>query len=165
MEIWDGYNEDGRLAGCDLIRSQPIPFGLYHLVSEVLVQHTDGSYLLMQRDFNKKGYPGMYEATAGGSVLKGETPICGAMRELEEETGIASSQLVQIYNYVNKDNNTIYYGYLCITDCEKSSVTLQKGETISYRWLPKEEFFTFLYSKEYIQAHRERLDSYLRTIG
>ena len=38
MEIWDGYFEDGTLAGVDLIRGEKIPEGFYHLVSEVLVQ-------------------------------------------------------------------------------------------------------------------------------
>lgn len=53
MEIWDAYLEDGALAGCDLIRGSQIPFGLFHLVCEVIVRHKDGSYLLMQRDYNK----------------------------------------------------------------------------------------------------------------
>ena len=53
MEIWDAYRADGSLAGCDLVRGEPIPPGLFHLVSEVLARHTDGGYLLMQRDWRK----------------------------------------------------------------------------------------------------------------
>lgn len=53
MEIWDGYYKDGTLANVDLVRDEPVPRGLYHLVCEVLVRHTDGDFLLMQRDFNK----------------------------------------------------------------------------------------------------------------
>lgn len=49
MEIWDAYLEDYTLAGCDLIRGNEIPNGLFHLVSEVIVRHKDGTYLLMQR--------------------------------------------------------------------------------------------------------------------
>jgi len=160
MEIWDAYKEDGSLAGSDLIRGNPIPLGLYHLVCEVLVQHIDGSYLLMQRDFNKNGYPGMFEATAGGSALKGETPESGAIRELCEETGIVTKSLSSIYRFISKD--TIYCGFLCISDCDKSSIILQKGETISYLWLHKNEFLYFLNSKDYIQAHRDRLAPYLK---
>lgn len=37
MEIWDGYLEAGSLAGCDLIRGNQIPDGLFHLVSEVIL--------------------------------------------------------------------------------------------------------------------------------
>ena len=96
MEIWDGYNADGTLAGVDLIRGEEIPKGLYHLVCEILVRHVDGDYLLMQRDFNKEGYPGFFEATAGGSALKGEDKLACAKRELFEETGIASEDFEEI---------------------------------------------------------------------
>lgn len=64
MEIWDAYLEDGTLAGSDLTRGSEIPHGLFHLVCEVIVRHIDGSYLLMQRDYNKINYPGLYEASA-----------------------------------------------------------------------------------------------------
>lgn len=57
MEVWDGYFKDGSLSGVDLIRSEDIPEGLYHLVCEVLVRHTDGDYLLMDRDRSKPNYP------------------------------------------------------------------------------------------------------------
>ena len=87
MEIWDGYREDGSLANIDLVRGEPIPNGIYHMVCEILVRHTDGDYLLMQRDFRKPNFGGYYEATAGGSALKGEDKITCAKRELLEETG------------------------------------------------------------------------------
>jgi hypothetical protein len=37
MKIWDAYKEDETLAGCDLIRGEAIPKGLFHLVSEIIV--------------------------------------------------------------------------------------------------------------------------------
>ena len=82
MEIWDAYYADGTLAGKELIRGEKIPAGFYHAVSEILVQHIDGDYLLMKRDPNKEAYGGYYEATAGGSALKGESPLACAEREL-----------------------------------------------------------------------------------
>ena len=51
MEIWDAYNSDfEKIEGVTLIRDEPIPKGMYHMFCNILVQHTDGSYLLMQRD-------------------------------------------------------------------------------------------------------------------
>ena len=91
METWDAYLKDGTLAGCDLVRGEPIPKGLYHLVCEILVRHIDGDYLLMRRDTRKANYGGYYEATAGGSALKGEDILSCAKRELLEETGIEFS--------------------------------------------------------------------------
>lgn len=162
MEIWDAYNKDGTLAGCDLIRGEAIPNGLYHLVSEIIVKHKDGMYLLMQRDLKKATYPGFYEASAGGSALKGEKPYDAAVRELREETGIEVKELKQIYKCLSKD--TIYYGYLCETDCEKESITLQEGETISYLWMSKKELLKFIESDNYIQDYKERMSGYFKLI-
>lgn len=127
-----------------------------------MVRQEDGTFLLMQRDLIKPNYPGLYEASSGGSALIGESPYATAIRELKEETGIEASKLEQIYKCVSKD--TIYYGYLCKTNCDKDSITLQEGETISYLWMNKEEFFRFIESDKYVQSHKERMSKYLDTI-
>lgn len=164
MELWDGYYEDETLAGVDLVRGQAIPNGLLHLVSEIIVHHEDGDYLLMQRDYNKETYPGLYEASAGGSVLKGETPLEGALRELEEETGIRTDSLTPIYRKINHKRDAIHYGYLCRINGDKDRIRLQEGETIAYRWLTKEEFLKFADSDEFVPTGRERLSEYLESI-
>lgn len=88
MEKWDACNESmNRIEGMSIVRGEPIPNGYFHLVCEILVRHTDGSYLLMQRD-TRKPFGGLWEASAGGSALQGESPKECAIRELEEETGI-----------------------------------------------------------------------------
>lgn len=163
MEIWDGYFEDGSLAGVDLIRGEAIPCGLYHLVSEILVRHTDGDYLLMQRDPRKRAFGSYYEATAGGSALKGEDKLACALRELSEETGIAPLSFEEIGRYVSRD--TIYCNFLCITDCDKSSVRLQEGETVSYKWLSEDEFIAHVNSSEVIPSQKLRYSEYFKKMN
>lgn len=163
MELWDAYRKNGEPAGCDLYRDNKVPEGLFHVVSEVLVKHTDGTYLLMQRDWNKTGYPGYFEAGAGGSVLKGETAYQGAVRELKEETGICADDLTLIYSQSNLIN-TFYYGFYCVTDCPKDSIVLQKGETVSYRWLNQEEFLTFMNGPEFVPVQKDRWQPFLKNI-
>lgn len=136
MELWDAYNKDfEKVNGTTLIRGEMIPNGLYHLVCDVLVKQTDGTFLLMQRD-PRKHFGGMWEATAGGSALLGESPLECAKRELAEETGIISSQLTKVGTVISKD--TIYVEFLCITDWNKNDITLQDGETVAYRWVSRE---------------------------
>lgn len=160
MEIWDAYNLDGTLAGVDLIRGEEIPKGLRHGVAEIFVIHEDGTILLMQRDWNKEGYPGYWESGAGGSVLKGESFLQGAKRELLEETGIHADELEMIYRSVNEE--TIYHGYLCRTSVPKDSITLQEGETIAYRWVTKEEFMEIYNAGEkFPYLLKERMKSFV----
>lgn len=163
MEIWDAYYADGTKAPGELVRDAPIPAGLYHLVADVLVRHADGDYLLMQRDPRKPAYGGRFEATAGGSALRGEDDLTCARRELREETGIAQGSFTPIGRYVEAD--TIYHSFLCETQCDKSAVTLQAGETVAFRWVSEAEFIAFVNSPEMIERQRLRYDAFLRRMG
>lgn len=142
MEIWDGYNSDKTLAGIDIIRGGVFPKGLYHAVAEIIVRHTDGSFLVTQRDYTKESHPGEWEIGAGGSVLKGESFYDGAIRELSEETGIKADNLELLYEVSKVHENGVgvhYICYLCITDMEKNNIALQEGETIGFKWISPQE--------------------------
>ena len=139
MELWDVYDaEFNKLEGKTLVRGEPVPDGLYHLVCDIIVKHTDGTYLLMQRD-PRKHYGGLWEATAGGSALVGETPLECAVRELREETGIISAELTQVGTVTSPEAHAVYVEFLCVTDWDKDAVTLQEGETVDFRWVSQEE--------------------------
>ena len=158
MEIWDAYDKDfNKISNMTLIREEPIPDGLFHLVSDIIVKHNDGSYLLMQRD-KRKHFGGMWEATAGGSALRGETPLECAVRELREETGIESDHLTEIGRV--RGYNTLYVEFLCVTDCKKDSIILQDGETIAYKWVSRNELISMKESElvtERMQKFMEEL--------
>lgn len=142
MEIWDAYNKEfEKIEGMTLIRGETIPDGVYHLVSDVIVRHADGTYLLMQRD-SRKHFGGMWEATAGGSALTREGPLACAIRELREETGIESEALMELGRVVNDHNHTLYVEFLCVTDWPKDKILLQEGETSAYRWVNKDELIS-----------------------
>lgn len=162
MEIWDAYLADGTLVGKDLIRGEKINNGVYHLVCDVIVQHTDGDFLLMQRDWKKSNYPGMYEVTAGGSAIKGETPLVCIKRELLEETGISNDGFKEIGHFIDDEVHCIYYVYHTITSCKKDSIKLQIGETIAYKWINKEEFITFLTSEKFI--YNKKMEKFYQLI-
>lgn len=165
MEIWDGYLEDGTLSGMDLIRGEQIPEGQFHMVCEALVRHVDGDYLLMLRDSNKETHPGEWEATAGGSALKGEDKLACVKRELQEETGLEAEEFEEIFFEVYRAKNVLFYCFACEVDCDKSSVTLQEGETVDYRWVTEREFIDFVNAGKMIPGQRRRYDAYFRKIG
>ena len=139
MELWDAYDAHlNVIAGQVLVRGEKIPKGVYHLVSEVIVRHQDGTYLLTQRDPRKK-LGGMWEATAGGSALQGESPLECAKRELREETGILTDDFIEVGRVLHQRHQTYYVNYLCHTDVDKESIVLQEGETSAYKWVTAEE--------------------------
>ncbi len=137
MELWDAYDKNFILIeGVTLKRGEKIGNDVFHLVCDIIVRHTDGDYLIMQRDA-RKHYGGMWEATAGGSALKGESPLQCAARELFEETGIRANTLTEVGRVVDNECHSAYVEYLCVTDCDKDSVKLQDGETSDFRWVDK----------------------------
>ena len=138
MEVWDAYDAQfQKVKDKTLIRGERIPDGLFHLVCDILVKHVDGTYLLMQRDL-RKHFGGMWEATAGGSALLGETPLACAKRELREETGIVADDLAEVGRVVDPHTHSIYVEFFCLTDWDKSKITLQEGETIAHKWVSRD---------------------------
>lgn len=158
MEKWDAYNSNlEKVDGITLIRGKEseIPDGIYHLVCEILVRHTDGSYLLMKRDY-RKHYGGMWEATAGGSALMGENPLQCARRELKEETGIQAIELTEVGTEIDDKTHCIYVEFLCITEWEKQNIKMQEGETIDFKWVNRDELISM--------SHKELVTGGFRNI-
>ncbi|MCQ2497216.1 MAG: NUDIX hydrolase [Lachnospiraceae bacterium] len=137
-ELWDAYNDKfEKLEGVTLVRGEKIEGDCYHMVCDVVVKHSDGSYLLMQRDYNKS-HAGCWELTAGGSVLKDEKVEDGAVRELREETGITGLELKEIGRDVSDYHRALYIVYFGVYSGDKNSIILQRGETIAYKWVSRE---------------------------
>ena len=165
MELWDAYDRNGNKTGEILVRGEPIPEGRYHLVSEVLVRHVDGSYLCMIRSREKPNYPLYPECTAGGSALMGDSPLDCIRRELREETGIEWAEFEEVNRTVRECYSTIFYSYLCTVDWPKDAITLQEGETESYKWLSEAEFIELLNSDRMIPGQPQRMEDWFRKMG
>ena len=150
-EVWDAYDKDFNKLNVDIVRGDTFKEGQYHLVSEIVVKHIDGTYLLMQRHYNKN-LGGKWELTAGGSALKGESPIECAKRELYEETGIKSYKILEVKRIVQKKHQTLYVEYYCLTDCDKNDIVLQDGETIDYKWVDENTLFNL--DKDFLASDR-----------
>ena len=165
MELWDAYTRNGVKTGGVLVRGQRMWPGIYHLVSEVLVRHVDGSYLCMIRSREKPNYPLYPECTAGGSALMGEDPLTCIRRELREETGIEWEEFEEVARTVREDYATIFHSYFCTVDWPKDQITLQEGETEGYEWLSEEAFIELLNSDRMIPGQPQRMEAWFRKMG
>lgn len=87
MEVWDLYKEDRTLSGKTHVRGEELPNELYHLVIHVWIRNSKGEFVVAQRSGKLLRSPMLWECV-GGSVLKGESSVDGAVREVEEELGI-----------------------------------------------------------------------------
>jgi 8-oxo-dGTP diphosphatase len=142
--------------GFDQFRDELIPEDVYHIVVEIYTVTENNEVLITQRHQNKP-WALKWEIT-GGSILKGETPEQGAIRELKEETGIevTGSDLNFVYSYIYRNIHSIYKCFVVFINREKTEIQLQEGETIDYRYLSYNEFKGFIKTHDYVDSIRER---------
>ncbi len=86
MEIWDLYDDNRNIIG-EHIRGEKLPDDGYHLVVHAWIKNSNNEFLISRRAANRPTFPLMYECV-GGSVIKGESSLTGAIREIKEEIGL-----------------------------------------------------------------------------
>ena len=140
MEIWDLYDENGKLTGKDHIRGEKVPDGYFHLVVHVWIRNSKGEYLIAQRAADRPTFPLMWECV-GGSVTKGENGLQGAVREVKEEVGIdlspADGKLV--FSKVRKHFNDIVEVWLFDYDGDIDLKNATTAEVAQTAWLNRSE--------------------------
>ncbi len=105
-EMYDACDQAGNPLGYALVRGDPIPEGVWHLVVEVF-SVTAGGRVLVTRRHPDKSWGGYWEYT-GGSVLAGERPREAARRELLEETGLTVRTLELYGVYAGPEEHHVY---------------------------------------------------------
>ncbi|SEW20716.1 NUDIX domain-containing protein [Ruminococcaceae bacterium KH2T8] len=159
-EIWDLYDKDGNKTDKTWERTHGnylnIPEGYYHLVCDILIRNSDGSYLLTRRHPGKDVYPGFWEASCGGSAVSGEVSEECARREMFEETGIRGEDLQFINKTIRDHSHSIIYSYIADVDVPADSVVLQEGETTDYKWVDAKGLIDYSESETAIKTHVDR---------
>ena len=162
-ELWDAYDKEGRRLGFDLVRGEPAIEGAWHIVVEIYSFTTNGRVLVTKRH-PEKPWGGYWEIT-GGSAVKGEGPVRGALRELREETGIAVEEADLRPVYVETQSGegvypTIYHCFLVVFDPKQQRIPMQEGETADYRLMPYAEFKGFVFSDNCVPSLQLRFKSH-----
>lgn len=158
MEKWDLYTKYREKTGNEHVRGRELPDGLFHLVVHVWIRNSKGEYLISKRAADRPTYPLMWEST-GGSVIKGEDSLEGAIREAKEEVGIdlqkENGKLVfsKIRGEIDgKKFNDIMDVWLFEYDGEPSLENALTAEVTDCRWALPEEI-GHIYSKgEFVET-------------
>ena len=165
MEILDICNEDGFPTGKTVSRAIAHRDGILHRTAHVWVVRKNAQgydILLQKRSMEKDSFPGLYDTSSAGHIPAGEEPVPSALRELEEELGIAAepSELSyagmfriqydkEFHGKPFRDNEAArVYVYQEPVDIE--DLALQKEEVEEVRWFDLEEVY------REIQTSRER---------
>ena len=138
MEVFDAFDEQASPLGFDLIRGQSFPHGAYNKVVQIYTFDYDMNLLITLRH-PEKVFGNYWEVTAG-AVHKGETEVQGALRELEEETGLRvnASDLSLFDHHIER--NSLWYTFVVVLKEVQPSIRYQSFETVDHRWIKLNEF-------------------------
>lgn len=139
-EIWELVDINENKTGILIERGSntPIPDGMFHMAVDIWTINKSGKILLTQRHPNKDC--GLLWECSGGAIVKGETPLEGARRELFEETGIVvpEEDIRYLGRTVGAGFPTIMHTYfVCVEDDVK--LKLQAEEVVDAKWVEVSE--------------------------
>ena len=156
MELWDIYDEAREKTGRTAVRDvTPFRAGEYHLVVHIAVFSEDGRMLIQRRALTKSA-GGLWDITAGGSALAGETSGEAACRELFEELGLRL-ELPRPSFTVNFDRGFDDV-FLVRAEPPLSSLVLQEEEVCDAKWATLEEILSMLDEGKFIDYRRHFLE-------
>ena len=158
MEIWDLYDENKKVTGKYCVRGDKIPDNYYHLVVHVWIKNDKGEYLISQRAEDRPTFPLLWECV-GGSVLKGENSLQGAIRETKEEVGIDLVETMGnlVYTKIRKVINGKKYNDILDVWCfnyngkvELSNATTHEVQAI--KWMEKNEILQLYNNNKFVPS-------------
>lgn len=150
MELWDLYTKDRERTGKTMVRGAKHPDGFYRLAVHVCVFNSRGEMLIQQRQLTKFGWPGLWDVTASGSAIAGETSGEAAEREMREELGVS----IPFANL--RPALTIHWPegfgdiYLIEQDLDVNSLTLQTEEVMGVKWATETDIIEMISHGEFI---------------
>ncbi|MCD8914327.1 NUDIX domain-containing protein [Staphylococcus simulans] len=148
LDLYDQYRQ--ALKGQVVERGHQLPEGTYHLVVHVCVFNQKGEMLIQQRKQDKKLWPGLWDFSAAGAVMQGETSNQAAQREVKEELNLdldftlMRPQLAMTYTAGFDDI------YLIQGDIDETDITIEPEEVEAIRFVNRETLLNMLDSKTFI---------------
>ncbi|MEX0918586.1 MAG: NUDIX domain-containing protein [Candidatus Paceibacterota bacterium] len=161
MEMLDILNEDGSPTRKQVSKKEAHEKGLWHRATHIWFVNSNKEILIQKRAAHIESYPGEYDISAAGHLSAGDSPIDGALREVEEELGVKLSpnELIKIgelsnqstqHNgkYINNEWNDIY---VVKKDIPIKDFIIQEDEVELVKYVPLKEF------KEWVESGGENL--------
>ncbi|MBO5501574.1 MAG: NUDIX domain-containing protein [Clostridia bacterium] len=151
MEIWDVYNVLRNSTGKTHRRGMPMEAGEYHMVVHGCVFNPLGQMLIQQRQPFKEGWPNLWDVTASGSALAGETPQQAMAREMLEEVGIIHDfEGIRPVLTINFDVGFADWFLIQRDDIDCHILRLQPEEVQAVRWASLEEILQMMHDGLFI---------------
>ncbi|MBT2447130.1 NUDIX domain-containing protein [Streptomyces sp. ISL-43] len=137
-EVLDVVDRDDRVTG-RARRGDVYAAGLVHRCVFVLARDARGRIFTHRRTASKLVFPSYYDMFVGGVVSAGESYAQAALREAEEELGVAGLAAPEpLFKFLYEGPGGAWWSFVHEVRCELP-VRPQASEVAWHAWLPEEE--------------------------
>lgn len=166
MEIWDIYDQYRKKTEKTHEKGKKTKEGEYHLAVRVWILNSKDELLIQRRQLDSMTWPGMWDASAAGSAIMGDTSEETAIKETMEEIGVNITDYPLEPLFTVKFKNGFDDNYLVRLDVEREKLTLEKEEVLDAKWasfdeikemVSKEEFIPFPFLERIFQIIRSKV--------
>lgn len=152
MEFWDVYdkyrNKTGKIVSKDQKNFKEDEYGL---AVHIAIFNSKNEMLIQKRQSTKDKYPNLWDVSAGGHAIYGETSEEAIERELFEELGIDFDFSDQrAYFTVNFNDEFGDFYILKNFDLEINDLKVQHDEVQNATWASKDEVLQLIEEEKFI---------------
>ena len=158
MEIWDLYDSNRIKTGEKAVRGLQLAKGKLRIVISVCILGPDGCMLIQQRQPWKGCYPDLWDISAAGSAIAGDTSQSAAEREVLEELGYALDLSEIRPSFTISFNEGFDDFYILKRDIDINTLTLQQEEVKAVRWASRDEIIDMIDQGIFVPYHKELID-------
>jgi len=169
MELWDIYDKNRQRTGKVIERNEFLELkgneNEWWIEVNACVFNSKNEMLIQQRQTHKKAFPGIWEFTAGGYAISGESSQEAIRRELFEEIGVSIDFRNNLPSFtVNAKSyftvNTKSYSAFCdyylveLNDLDITTLKLQEEEVLAVKWATEQEIFEMIDNGEFVPYYK-----------
>ena len=148
-----------------MIRGDKVPEGFYRIVVHICIFNDSGEMLVQRRQPFKKGWPGMWDISVGGSAVAGDDSRSAAERELREELGLEWS-----FEGIRPMITVNFQGgfddvYLLQRNVDTASLTLQPEEVAEVKWASLSEILEMIDDGRFITYDKNMIAAFFSMLG
>ena len=129
---------------------------LCHRAVFIAVVNSAGELLIHQRSAMKDLWPSFWDIAVGGVVAAGESYDDAALRELDEEVGIAAVPLMALGMGTYSDNMVSLVGK-CFMAIYDGPLVLRDGEVVTTEWVSQSDLQQRLTERDFLPDSKELL--------
>lgn len=137
------------------LKSEAHKYGWLHASVHIWFYTENNELLFQKRSPTKIAFPNKWDVSVAGHIPTGETPMPGALREIEEEIGliVTENELIPIGTFQEKNrhkvdfvDNEIYYLFLVKLKKNIDQLKIQQEELTALKLIPLEDCERYLKS-------------------